>query len=157
MAPEPARVERRHHSHVKLWAIYSDAHAEIDVYGDRDGLRALPAAASQGNRLELPLDEPPVGWNELGRTVRVIRVDPNQTGDPRICFRRDGSVFVLSGSNRELSRIVGSSTSELADGPEKQNGVGSHLHLDPTSDPERQFYCPDSGSVVVGFDSDEAR
>jgi hypothetical protein len=29
--------------------------------------------------------------------------------------------------------------------------VGSHVHLDPTSDPERQYYAPDSSSIVVGF------
>jgi hypothetical protein len=29
--------------------------------------------------------------------------------------------------------------------------VGSHVQLDPTSNPERQYYAPDSSSIVVGF------
>src|SRR5829696_9382815 len=150
MHPEPGRVERLHDCPVKLWAIYSDAHTEVDIYGDREGLRTLAAAASQADGLELPLNEPPVARLEFGHPVGSIRVAPSEAGDPRICFGRDGSVWVLSGNTHELSRIVASSIAHLADGPETQNGVGSHLHLDPTSDLERQFYRPDSGSVVVG-------
>jgi hypothetical protein len=137
---------------MKLWAIYSDSHPEVDIYGDRDGLRLLASAMSQADRSELPLDAVPLKWQEFGYAVTLIRVEPSEAADPRICFGRDGSVWVVSGSSRELSRIVGSSISNLADGPQR-----SHLHLDPTSDPDRRFYSPNSGSVVVGFEPNEGR
>jgi hypothetical protein len=57
----------------------------------------------------------------------------------------------MSGSSEELARIVGGSIARLADGPATENGVLRHVHLDPTSDPDRRFYSPDSISLVVGF------
>ena len=141
---------------MRLWAVYSDGHTEVDAYGDRDGLRAPANAVSQADPLELALDEPPVAWQEHGHPLESIHVEPSEEGDPRICFGREGSVFIISGSNHELARIVGGSISRLADGPEMKNGIPSHLHLDPTSDPERRFYSPDSGSLIAGFSPNEA-
>jgi hypothetical protein len=65
------------------------------------------------------------------------------------------SAFVISGSSRELARIVGGSIGRLADGPERKSGIPSHLHRDPTSDPDQQFYSPGSGSLTVGFEPTE--
>jgi hypothetical protein len=136
---------------VRLWAVYSDRHTEIDIFGDRDGLRALAAAAAQVEPLELALDDPPAEWQEEGRPLTSIRVAPGDGRDARICFEREGSALVMSGSSEELARIVGGAITSLAAGPASQNRVSSHVHLDPTSDPDRRFYSPDSGSLVVGF------
>lgn len=136
---------------MRLWAIYSDAHTEVDIFGDREGLRALATAATQLDRIDLPLDTPPLDDDEHHHPLESIRIEPHVGEDPRICFRRAGATLLLSGSSGELARIVGGSIGRLAEGPETKNGIGSHLHLDPTSDPERRFYLPDSASAVVGF------
>jgi hypothetical protein len=49
---------------VKLWAVYSDQHTEVDISGDRDGLRALAAAVAQDESMELALGDPPPEWQE---------------------------------------------------------------------------------------------
>lgn len=83
--------------------------------------------------------------------MESISIKPNDGGDPRIRFGREGTTLVVSGSCGELSRIVAGPIGRVADGPETKSGVGSHVHLDPTSDPERRYYAPDSSSIVVGF------
>jgi len=155
MSPERSRSGCGHHRFVRLWAVYSDRHTEVDINGDRDGLRALAAAAAQVDPLELALDDPPVEWQESSHPLKSIRVAPGESGDARVCFGRDGSALVMSGSSEELARIVGGSITFLAEGPAIQNGILSHVHLDPTSDPERRFYSPDSISLVVGFGDTE--
>jgi len=134
---------------VRLWAVYSDHHTEVDISGDRDGLLALAAAAAQVDPLELALDDPPAEWQERSNPLTSIRVAPGESRDARICFGLDGSALVMSGSSEELARIVGGSITSLAQGPAIQHGVRRHVHLDPTSDPERRFYSADSASLVV--------
>ena len=140
-----------------LWATYSDLHAEVDVSGDREGLRALAVALSQPSANEIALDEPPIALDEPhfaiteSHPMESISIEPNDGGDPRIRFKREGATLVTSGSSQELSRIVGGAIGDVAAGPETKSGVRSHVHLDPTSDPERRYYAPDSSSIVVGF------
>lgn len=133
-----------------LWATYSDLHTEVDVSGDREGLRALAVALSQPNANEIALDEPPFAITE-SHPMESISIEPNDGEDPRIRFRRKGTTLVISGSSQELSQIVGGPIGDVAAGPETKSGVGSHVHFDPTSDPERRYYAPDSSSIVVGF------
>jgi hypothetical protein len=137
-----------------LWATYSDLHTQVDISGDREGLRALAVALSQPDANKIALDEPPIE-PPLAITgshpMESISIEPNDGGDPRIRFGREGTTLVISGSSQELSRIVGGSIGDVAEGPETKGGVGSHVHLDPTSDPERRYYAPDSSSIVVGF------
>ena len=128
--------------------MYSDEHPEVDVYGDRDGLLALANATRQSDALELALDEPPTAWQGSTHPLLSIKVTPTTTGDTRISFARVRLTFVICGSSNELARVIGASIASLADGPAKTNGVGSHLHLDPTSDPDKQVYAPDSISAI---------
>jgi hypothetical protein len=136
---------------VGLWAVYSDHHTEVDIGGDRDGLDAFASAAARGERLEVVLDDPPAEWERESHRLTTIRMAPGESEDARIYFAREGSVLVMSGSSEELARIVGGSINSLAQGPAIQNGVASHVHLDPTSDPERQYFSQDSISLVVTF------
>jgi hypothetical protein len=136
---------------MRLWAVFSDQHTEVDISGDRDGLRALAAAAARDDSMELALDDPPPEWQEKSHPLKSISVAPRHSGDARICFGRNGAALVMSGSSEELGRIVGGSIARLADGPATENGVLRHVHLGPTSDPDRRFYSPDSISLVVGF------
>jgi hypothetical protein len=140
-----------------LWATYSDLHTEVSVWGDREGLRALVVALSQPNPNEITLDQPPIALDEppyaitQSHPMESISVAPDDGGDARIRLRRDGTTLVISGSSQELARILGGAVGDVASGPETKSGVGSHVHFDPTSDPERQYYAPDSSSIVVGF------
>lgn len=136
---------------MRLWAVYSDDHTEVDIGGDREGLRALASAVRLADPVELALDAPPAELLGGSHQLHCVRVRPVDSEDGRICFRREGSALVVSGKREELSRIVGHAVTNIAEGPPKRNGVGSHVHLDPTSDPDRRFYAPDSGSVVVMY------
>jgi hypothetical protein len=140
---------------MRLWAVYSDDHAEVDIGGDREGLRALASAVRLADPVELALDAPPAELAGDSHQLHCVRVRPVDSKDGRICFRRDGSVLVVSGKSEELSRIVGHAVADIAEGPPKRTGVGSHVHLDPTSDPERRYYAPNSGSLVVMYADDE--
>ena len=117
----------------------------------------MAVALSQPNANEIALDEPPVALDQPplaiteSHPMESISIEPNDEGDPRIRFRREGTTLVISGSTEELSRIVGGAIGDVAAGPETKSGVGSHVHFDPTSDPERRYYAPDSSSIVVGF------
>jgi hypothetical protein len=128
-----------------LCATYSDLHTEVDISGDLEGLRALAVALAQPSANEIALDEPPIGLHEPhfaiteSRPMESISIEPNDVGDPRIRFRREGTTLVISGSSQELSRIVGGAIGDVAAGPGTKSGVGSHVHLDPTSDPERRY------------------
>jgi hypothetical protein len=155
MFPDDVGQSSWHDRLVRLWATYSKDHPEVDIYGDHEGLLALANTAAQPDLLELALDDPPPQWQKSNHPLRSIRVAPRELGDTRIYFAREGSAFVMSGSADELARIVAESIASLAGGPAKRSGVGSHVHLDPTSDPDRQFYAPDSISVVVGFADSE--
>ena len=136
---------------MKLWALYSDDHSEVDVGGDRDGLRALAQSLRQDDPLELVLDNPPETWTGNWRALRFVRVQPVGSEDARICFERDEAALIISGKPDELARIVAHAVAQVAEGPATKNGVGSHVHLDPTSDPERRNYAADSGSLVIAF------
>jgi hypothetical protein len=74
--------------------------------------------------------------------LESIRVEPNDAQDQRLCFRRDGSVLIIAGSDGELARIVGTAVLDVAEGPETKNWIRSHVHLDPTSDPDNRWYGP---------------
>jgi hypothetical protein len=37
--------------------------------------------------------------------------------------------------------------------PATKSRLDSHVHFDPTSDPDRHVYASDSGSLVVMFDT----
>lgn len=140
---------------MKLWAAFSDQHSEVDVGGDREGLRALAHALRQNHPLELVLDAPPKKWHAEAHALRFVRLRPDQSEDAHICFGRDDAALVVSGKQEELARIVANAVAQVAEGPPTKNGVGSHVHLDPTSDPERRYYTRDSGSLVVAFDDSE--
>ncbi|HEY7149411.1 MAG TPA: hypothetical protein VH420_08190 [Gaiellaceae bacterium] len=140
-----------------LWATYSDLHTEVDVSGDREGLRALADALSRPSAKEIVLDQPPIAVDQPpfaiteSHPMESISIEPNDGGDPRIRFRREGTTLVISGSGQELARIVGGAIGDVAAGPETKSGVGSHVHFDPTSDPEHRYYAPNSSSIIVGF------
>jgi hypothetical protein len=136
---------------VILWGFYSDVHPEVDITGDREGLRLLAAGIAGGDQLDVPLDRPPAARIGEDHPVNGIQVRPRQGSDGRICFVRSGDILVMAGSAGELAHIVGSAIRHLADGPSHHGPVASHVHLDPTSDPERQHYTPDSISLVIGF------
>jgi hypothetical protein len=136
-----------------LWAVFSDRHTEVDIAGDRAGLRALASAASGGVPCTLGLDQPHPNWLVAvsAHPLVAIRVEPCGLPGARIVFRREAEVLVISGRPDGLAGI-GGAIAELASGPLRINTVGAHVHLDPTSDPERQFYGEDSISLVVGID-----
>jgi hypothetical protein len=133
---------------VNLWATYHGV-PEVTLDGDREGLRALVTAVGQPDELVLPLDEPPSALG--GQQLESVRIEPSVGEDPRIRFSLRDSALIFSGSSEELARIVGRAISELAEAPESKHGVTAHVHLDPTSDPERRYYSPDSLALVVGF------
>jgi hypothetical protein len=83
--------------------------------------------------------------------LESIRVEPNDAQDQRLCFRRDGSVLIIAGSDGELARIVGTAVLDVAEGPKTKNWIRSHVHLDPTSDPDNRWYGPGSAPITVGF------
>jgi hypothetical protein len=151
MSPEQHRGSLWQDRCVALWAVYSDRHTEVSIGGDRDGLRALATAVARGEPDALNLDDPPMAWQEAERSLRAIHVQPKATTAARIRFQRGGQVLIISGQAGELARILGRSITQLADGPAKINTVAAHLHLDPTSDPERRVYAPDSISLVIEF------
>ena len=138
---------------MSLYATYSDLHTEVDISGDAEGLRALAVALTQPNPIEIALDEPPdepPPANSESHPMESISIEPNDGGDRRIRFRRERATLVISGSSQELSRIVASAIGDVAAGAQTKGGAGSHVHFDPTSDPERRYYAPDSSSIVVG-------
>jgi hypothetical protein len=102
--------------------------------------------------LEVPLD-PTESWRDY-RSLSSIRVEPSKISDARLGFSREGSALVFTGEPSEMARIVGAAITSLAEGPENVNGVGAHVHFDPTSDPDGLYWSRDSSSVVVGFLND---
>lgn len=134
---------------MSLWAAYYE-YQEVAIDGDREGLHTLAAAVAGAQPRDLVLDDPPQSWLGGERALALIRIAPSEAGDPRISFVCDGSTLVMSGDGDELARIVGGAISDLADEPPTKNSVASHVHLDPTSDPEKRFYAPTSISLVVG-------
>jgi hypothetical protein len=150
VAPARLSLER-----VALWAIYSDGHAEVDVIGDREGLHLLAEALASHRLSDLTLGEPPRSWQASGyKPLDGIRIEPSPEPGRLIRFQRDRLVLVVSGSTDELSRIISGPVAELAYGPATTNGVGSHLHLDPTSDPEGRYYAPGSASLVIELETE---
>jgi hypothetical protein len=137
-----------------LWAVFSDRHTEVDIAGDRTGLRALASAVSSSDVCRLDLDEPHPNWlvATSAHPLASILVEPSDHPSARIVFSRDGEALVISGRSDELERIVGGAITQLGRGPLRINTVGAHVHLDPTSDPEHRYYGLDSISLVVGID-----
>jgi hypothetical protein len=112
--------------------------------------------ALNGELGELKLDDPPAEWASDSRPLRAIHLENELGPDGRLCFSRNGDILVLAGRQAELARIVGGAVSDLASGPSRTSGVGAHVHLDPTSDPDHRWYSPESISlVVVHVDADE--
>jgi len=136
---------------VRLWAVYDAVHADADVVGDREGLRALAVAVSQAEALDIVLDAAPDEWVQHGLPLDSIRIEPRDEGECRIAFSAAESTLLIAGAPAELTRIIGSPLTTLASGPESKNGVRAHVHLDPTTDPEGRYYAPESASLVVGF------
>ena len=132
---------------MRLWAAYSE-YQEVSIAGDPEGLHALAAAVAGAQPQDLTLDDPPESWLDGESALTVIRIAPSAAGDPRISFALDGSTLVMSGDGDELARIVRGAISGLADLPPVTNSVVSHVHLDPTSDPEKH-YAPTSISLVI--------
>jgi hypothetical protein len=132
-----------------LWGIYSDAHDEVDLGGDREGLRRLAQRFDHGDADEPVLDDPPSSWREGAHALRSIRFEPNAVS--LILVRREDRSLVISGPQAELTRIFGGSIAQLADAPHRvaQGSVPTHLHLDPTSDPENRVYSPASIALTV--------
>jgi hypothetical protein len=133
---------------MRLWAAYSE-YQEVAIAGDREGLHALAAAVAGEQPHDVALDEPPQSWLGCDSALALIRIASGEAGDPRISFVRDGSALVMSGDGDALAGIVGGAISSLADEPPTKNSVASHVHLDPTSDPEKRYYAPTSISLVV--------
>ena len=55
----------------------------------------------------------------------------------------------------EVGRIFGGGISRLAEGPYRTSGVRTHIHLNPTTDPEHTIYSPESTVEVSVALSDE--
>src|SRR5262249_25639322 len=126
---DPLQIWRR----VRLWATHDAGREDVDVAGDREGLRALAAAASQAEPLDLILDAPPGGWEDRGRPLEATRIKPPDRGDPQISFPTIEPALWIAGAPAAVMRIVGGSLTMLAEGPGSRNGVPSHVHLDPTT------------------------
>lgn len=136
---------------MKLWATHDAAYAEVDVAGDREGLQALATAALDDDAIDLVLDAPPDDWKQYGVPLETIRIEPRNEGESRISFSHEGAALVIGGAPAELARVVSSSLASLAQEPASKNAVPTHVHLDPTTDPEAHVYVPGSLSIVVGF------
>jgi hypothetical protein len=100
---------------------------------------------------EIRLDDPPASWLNDDHPLRAIRLHPSRQPADRILFRRDGPVLVISGARGELARRVGGSIANLADAPYRttESSVPTHLHLDPTSDPDQRWYASGSISLTI--------
>jgi hypothetical protein len=136
---------------MKIWGIYSDAHPELDLGGERQGLRELAERIISAHVGDVVLDAPPADWEDGTHALHTIRLAPSDDPADRIEFRREGTVLVVAGGSAELARIVGGSINNLADSPYRvtEGSVPTHLHLDPTSDPERRTYSAESLSLTV--------
>ena len=79
-----------------------------------------------------------------------------RTDDPAglIVLRREGAALVIEGGS-EVGRIFGGGISRLAEGPYRTSGVRTHIHLNPTTDPEHTIYSPESTVEVSVALSDE--
>src|SRR4051812_6985430 len=88
-----------HHPVVFLWATYSDLHTEVSVSGDREGLHGLAVALSHPKVKKIVLDEPPIALDEPpyeiteSHAIGSISVEPDDRGDPRIRFTREGTTL----------------------------------------------------------------
>jgi hypothetical protein len=107
---------------------------------------------------DVPLTDPPADWLDgAHHPLEAIRLQPSNTPAERIEFQRQHAVLVISGTHAELARIVGGSIDNLADAPYRmtEGSVPTHLHLDPTSDPERRWYSEKSISLVVNLAAED--
>jgi hypothetical protein len=137
---------------IVLWA---EAYGrEIMIDGDRPAVRMLATILERGEAVELGLDAPPLGRPLLGEPLRTVSVRPRDESETRVSFRRDGDALVVSGAPAEIARLVGGNIATLADSPTTTNSVRTHIHLDPTNDPDHRFWAADSLPLVVGFSAE---
>jgi hypothetical protein len=136
---------------VGIWGVYSDKHGEVDLGGDRDSLRELGEKITRGLAGDVHLGEPPADWLLEGRPLQAIRLDPSDDPADLILLRRDGPTLVISGQRSELARIVGSGILDLSGAPYRvtANSVPTHLHIDPTTDPEGRWFSSESTASFV--------
>jgi len=115
-------------------------------------VRELAETIETGAVRDLPLDSAPARWLRADAlALDAIGLIPSDDPADLIVFERQGALLVVSGFAAELRRIVAGSIRDLADEPYKTNSVGTHLHLDPTSDPEHRWYSASSASLVIGL------
>jgi hypothetical protein len=135
-----------HYAVVTLWGIYSDVYSEVNLGGDVVGLRQLAEAIVNARTDDLVLANAPPGWLEGTRPLDGLPLSPTADSTDRIRFSRDGSILLITGQQSELGRILAGPIAELAGAKPRP---GRHIHFDPTSDPDKRWYAPDSISIVV--------
>ncbi len=138
--------------------MYYEDHNEVDLGGHRKDLGELADHLTDGSLGSLPLDAPPSRLMGKGsHALETIHREPSEDASDRIMFRREGAALVIAGGS-EVGRVIGGSIRFLADSPQRtaENLVSDHVHLDPTTDPEHEYFSPESGSIVVYLtDEDE--
>jgi hypothetical protein len=140
----------RHHHRVPVWGIYSDIHSEVDLAGDTDGLLQFAELLADGRADDLRLGDAPTDWLEGTHPLQAVRLEPTSDPANRIRLKRDGAVLRIAGHHGELARILAGPIRELAkEEPSPETRLWRHVHFDPTSDPEKRWYAPDSISIVV--------
>jgi hypothetical protein len=136
---------------VSLWATFSNEHGGVDISGDRESLRALAHELGQGADLEVELAEPPSehvvsGW----RAAKAIRIVRSSHPTTLITLRRVDQIVEISGPASELEAILAGPIRELAEMPFEMSGVGTHLHVDPATDPDHAVFSPES-EIEIAF------
>jgi hypothetical protein len=145
----------RDSSGVGIWGIYTERHAGVDIGGNRASLRHLASEVMGWSNKTLMLEAPPPTWvAEDWAALEEIRCVPTDDPEGRICLRRDGAALVIEGGS-EVPRIIGGSIASLAEEPYSTNTVRTHIHLDPTTDPEHRYYSAESTIEVSVTLSDE--
>lgn len=107
---------------MRLWGCHSARHAEVDIAGDRDGLRHLARLIRGGTTAVTSLDRPPSSWTkDEGRPLDALRLTP--VDGQRLSFRREKATLVVSGERSELARIVASAIDQLVELPYRTSSV----------------------------------
>jgi hypothetical protein len=118
-------------------------------------VRGLAAALTDWSHRTLALDRPPPSWlGEDSAALEEIRCVPTDDPAGLIVLRREGAALVIEGGS-EVGRIIGGGIAGLAQEPYRTSGVRTHMHLDPTTDPEHSYYSAESTIEVSVALSDE--
>lgn len=138
-----------------LWGIYFDHHSEIDLAGDSAGLHQLADLIVNGQANDLLLGDAPADSSGGTPALHALRLAPISDRTDRIRFSRDGAVLVIAGQQNELERILAGPIRDLAEGePSRETRLRRHVHFDPTSDPEKRTFAPESISIVISLAPD---